>query len=235
MHPQHFTLRLFRAMLDTMPPGVRDRDVARMLTQLKTLEKNHNAGQDMIDRAVRKAGQFLYPYRRAFEELYARHGALAEARAMRNHLSSALAAKYENFLRDGGNLEAYQRGRALHEFFDADERFALGSAARAAREDAEHSVRDRIRQSGDEYAALIGEYTAEYGMLRDKLNALWGLANRSQLWKDEISSRAMLFEDSIAGLERLCSKADLEAALHYYYDAITLAAEPVRTGRNDDL
>lgn len=235
MHPHHFSLNLLKIMYEKAPPGTPDAIIKAAQSAYEKLYADPSVAFETVEAALYDNGMALWPYRVAYEEFYALHGKLMEERAVREALSSELAAKYENFLRDGGSLENFRKGAEFEEFFTPEEKYELGIAEHAAHEGTEEDLRERIRTRAQEFAEAVALATAARDRMVEKIRVLAGLAERGKTWKDEISRRVALFHNSLAGLDRHFREADIDAAINYYYDTIKLTDEPVQVVDNETI
>ena len=83
--------------------------------------------------------------------------------------------------------------------------------------------------------ASVDEARKTQSRMLDKINILKGLAERGKTWKDELSRRIAVFQDSLAGLHTAFREADLDTAINYYYDAIKITDEPVQVVDSEQI
>lgn len=235
MHPHHFSLNLLKLMYEKAPPGTPDDVIHAARGDFERLSANHGVTPDEVDATLRTHGQALWPYRIAYEQFYALHGKLLEEKFVHHALSSALAAKYENFLRDGGSLENFRKGLEFEEYFLPDEKYELGVAEHTAHEKTEDALRTMIAHNHETFMESVHQAAAAQARMLEKIKVLQGLAQRGKTWKDELSRRIEVFQNSLAGLDTPFREADIDAAINYYYDAIKLTDEPVEVVDSEQI
>lgn len=235
MHPHHFSLSLLKIMYEKAPPGTPEDLVAAAKADYEKLLADHSVAPATVDETMRKHGLALWPYRQAYEWFYSLHGKLMEEKFILDGLSSELSAKYENFLRDGGSLENFRKGAEFEEFFLPQEKYELGRAEHLAHERTEEELRKMIGKKQADFMAKVEEAVATRDRMLEKIQVLRGLAKRGETWKDEVSRRVEVFENSLAGLERSFREADIDTAINYYYDAIKITDKPVQVVDSEQI
>jgi hypothetical protein len=225
-HPYAFTLDLMRQAIDLLPPGFSSKRRKEYATAFARFQKSPSTPYPEIQETIAELGKESWPYRKAFEDLYARYGRASEESQLLTHLDQGLRDKYETFINEGGKLNHILEAKSgteiwvasrFERFFAPEEKFSIGQALiearRAARQEIEELIKGPRRA---EYEALISKYDKRRGVMTDKLHELRKLAGVSPKWQPEIEGQIQTFEEGWSVVEKQLDESELDKLIEYW-------------------
>jgi hypothetical protein len=221
MHPFHFSLSLLKSVIDNAPKVFPVRRREEMLKIYETMAANPQTTQAEIEKAIIDFGKEIWPYRKAFQEMYKRYGQAKEESLIRDKLNPELLTKFLEFLRKGGRLEDFRHGAVFEETFTAEEKFILGQANLAVHEQIMEEIENLCQgEKKAEFQELLEEFQELEKRLLEKINILKGLANQNPKWALEINERVRAFEEGFSFIEKTYREEDIDGVIDYYRGVI---------------
>jgi hypothetical protein len=221
MHPFHFSLSLLKSVIDNAPKVFPVRRREEMLKIYETMAANPQTTQAEIEKAIIDFGKEIWPYRKAFQEMYKRYGQAKEESLLRDKLNPELLTKFLEFLRKGGRLEDFRHGAVFEETFTAEEKFILGQANLAVHEQIMEEIENLCQgEKKAEFQELLEEFQELEKRLLEKINILKGLANQNPKWAPEINERVRAFEEGFSFIEKTYREEDIDGVIDYYRGVI---------------
>jgi hypothetical protein len=225
-HPYAFTLDLLALAIDKLPPTFSEDKIKRYKERLAHFRRNPAASYEDIQLTIAALGKESWPFRKAYEEMYARYGRASEESHLIEHLDRGIRDKYERFIHEGGKINHIESARSLDDirnpspferYFTPEEKFAIERAlleARGlARKEIDALVLDKKKE---EYSALVESYKGKEQVIETKVNELRDLASVSPKWEDEILDEVRTIEEGWSVVERGVDEARLEKVLEYW-------------------
>lgn len=225
-HPHAYTLDLMRLAIDQLPPTFGEAKKKRYLERLNFFERNPQADYEEIQRAIGTLGRESWPYRKAYEDMYARYGRSSEESYLLQNLDQGIREKYERFVHEGGKLNYLETPRSLDEirqgspferYFTPEEKYAIQQALLDARESARKEIDGLVLgKKRDEYETLFNEYAGRQLTLESGLDKLRDLAHVSKKWEPLILDKVRSFEEGWSVVEQGVSESELEHEVEYW-------------------
>lgn len=225
-HPHAYTLELMKLAIDRLPPTFSDERKAHYADLQSQFMKDRSIPYDRIREAIVELGKESWPYRKAYEEMYARFGRASEESFLLKHLDRGVREKYEQFLHEGGKINYIETVKSIDDlrapspferYFSPEEKFAIEQALLAARDEARKEIDSLVTDKKDvEYAKLVQEYRSKQRALEEKIDELRGLAGVSPKWEAEISDRVRTIEEGWSVVERGLDAVQLEKENEYW-------------------
>ncbi len=172
------TISVFEQMYDRIPPGVPEDIVAELETQLKRIKLDHDLNLVEVEDAMIVAAKNLWPYTRAFQEMYSAYARDMSESLFLQMAQVGLRSKYSRFLDSGGNFEDLHRG-VVAEYFSAEERVELSALLIEIQNEIRKFATQSLTHSDKEiYQEKIEEFTQIMDHIEDELDHLRSLAER---------------------------------------------------------
>lgn len=222
MHPHHYTLSLFKHLLDktehTLFPSERLEEIKKEYAQLAA---DPSTSLPIIEATIKKSGREIWPYQEALEELYRRHGKTKEDERLKEKLDPTLRQKYAQFLATGGSLSDFRQGLHTEAYFSPEEKFALGQAVLDAHQVTLQEIASSCRADKQhECEEVIEDHQQKLLRIDKKLAILKELSATSEKWRAEIEDKITAFEEAFGYLTRTFHESDLDGTIDYYQGII---------------
>lgn len=222
-HPCQFTLNLFAEMIEkapiTFPP---ERKEAMEKIYEEFLADKKIACAKVLD-AIAVFGREVWPYRKAWWEMYEKYGRVREAEYFEKHIPEALHEKYFSCKKEGGGhcLREYRLCGKMETCFTPEEKFLLNEVVIAALEEAKKEVDNLVL--GDkrgEYQELFKKWNEEQKKLGAKIDELKKMAAENSKWQAEILDKVKTMEEGWSAVERDITPEEVIKAVDFYRGAI---------------
>lgn len=177
----------------------------------------------MVEEAIVAFGREIWPYRKAWQEIYEKYGRSREAEYFEKHLPKTLHEKYFSCKKEGGGhcLREYRVCGKMETCFTPDEKFFLDETVIAALEEAKKEVDDLVLgKKSDEYQKLFKKWSGEQKKLGTKIEELKKMAAKNQKWQAEIFDRIKTMEEGWSAVERDITMEEIEKTVDFYRGAI---------------
>lgn len=225
-HPYAYTLALLKLAIDRLPPTFSAERAQQYRVKLDIFLNDPNIAYEEIQKTISALGKESWPYRKAYEEIYARYGRASEESHLLENLDLGIREKYERFIHEGGKIMHVRTVMTLEElmapspferYFTPEEKFAIEQALLTARDSARAEIDDLVTgKKKEEYEALVEEYRRKQKRMEAKLDELRELATVSRKWQADISDRLRTIEEGWSVVEQGVDLADLEKETEYW-------------------
>lgn len=229
-HPYAFTLDLFRLAIEHLPPTYSDSRRKGYEQRLEEFWEHPETDYGEIQATIAELGKDSWPYRKAYEEIYANYGRSSEESFLLDNLDRGIREKYERFLHEGGKInhienaksaEALMKASPFERYFSPEEKFAIEQALLLARDAARSEINGLINgQRKTEYEKLVGEYRSRQGRIEEKMAALRQMAGVSPKWQPVIADRLQTLEGGWSVVEQGLNEALLDRELEYWHGTL---------------
>jgi hypothetical protein len=229
-HPYVYTLELLKLAIDRLPPTYADSKRKTFEQRLQFFWKHPEAAYADIQVAIAELGKDSWPYRKAYEEMYANYGRSSEESFLLDNLDRGIREKYERFLHEGGKInhienaksaEDLMRASPFERYFTPEEKFAIEQALLLAREAARQEINDLVTaKKTPEYEKLVGEYQAKQSRIEEKIEALRQISDVSSRWQPVIVDRLKTLEEGWSVIEQGLNEALLDRELEYWHGTL---------------
>lgn len=221
MHKYQYSLDLLRQVIAKAPkffPSGRRTD---MEDELARLEADPNSSRDAIESATIAFGKEIWPYRKAFWHIHDTDGRHDEAAYIKEALPPELRAKYEEYMRKGGNVKEVRFGGDFESHFTPEEKQALIEAKLAAHEKVVDGIESLcVGEHKQVCEDALVRYREEEKRIEGMIAELRGFADKSEKWRPEIMDKVRTFEAGWSGLERETSADEVKGEIDYYQGVI---------------
>lgn len=225
-HPHAYTLELMKLSIERLPPTFSDERKEHYAALQAQFAKDRATPYETIRAAIVELGKESWPYRKAYEEMYARFGQASEESFLLKHLDSGVREKYERYIHEGGKLNYVESVKSIDElrapspferYFTPEEKFGIEQALLDARDEARKEINQLVTDKKDvEYAKLVEAYRVTQRELEGKLEELRGLADVSEKWEAEIQDRVRTIEEGWSVVEKGMDAVQLEKENEYW-------------------
>lgn len=199
-HPYQATLDLLRVMIDRLPPRFPDLLASCARERLDVFAADAHVHSEALDAFAGTFGALVWPYRRAWEEVFAQDGAAIVERAFLEALPPALRAHVE---RDAAAAQEQPSGVLRLPAFEAytpEDRLVAEEAYLAARHNAAGDLAGRIASGNlPRYDAAVLRWKEEGLRIEGALLELRALARTLPRWADEIGNIVREYELGFTG------------------------------------
>lgn len=193
-----------------------------MLAEHARLAADPNAALSQIEDAIVAFGKEIWPYRKAYQELHDEYG--KDEPYLREALSPATCAKYEQFRTGGGKLEDIRGGAQLEQTFTAEEKHEIEEAWLAARARAHKELDAAIAgEWRQKFESSLAALRGKQEEIEKRIAALRVLAEESPKWSAEIVDKVKVFEEGWSGVEREVAEDDIRGEIEYYRGVIEVS------------
>lgn len=225
-HPFAYTLALLKLAIDRLPPTFSAERAKAYRVKLNIFLNDDRISYDEIQRTIAALGKESWPYRKAYEEFYARYGRASEESHLLDNLDQGIREKYERFIHEGGKIQHVRVARSVEEllqpspferFFTPEEKFAIEQALLSARDAARREIDDLvIGKKMEEYEALVAENREKQKKMEAKIDELRELSTVSRKWQTDIADRLRTIEEGWSVVEQGVDLAQLEQETEYW-------------------
>ncbi|MFH1098420.1 MAG: hypothetical protein V1723_00610 [Candidatus Uhrbacteria bacterium] len=203
MHPHQSTIDLLRVLVGRIPPRF-PRELGRYLAQrVEELARDASVTGEALDRALAEFGLYVWHYRKALEEIYAREAVGEESARFLELLSLALRERVTADAAASGLADPREIMR-LPQFeanYSPEDKLLIEEAMLHARRELEDNLRGQI-ESGEitDFDAVALRWKRERLAIEEQLLALAELARTKPQWAAEIRERIREFSLGFSGI-----------------------------------
>lgn len=225
-HPYAYTLELLTLAIMRLPPTFSDARREAFKEQLSRLVKDPSVEYGDIRKAIVEIGKESWPYRKAYDEMFARYGRASEESFLLENLDRGVREKYEGFIHEGGKINHISSARTaadlqqpspFERYFSPEEKFAIGQALLVARDSAHAEIDELVTgKKKEEYERLVKSYSGQMRQMEEKIDELRHLSGVSQKWEAEISERIRTLEEGWSVVEQGVDLPELERETEYW-------------------
>lgn len=222
-HPCQFTLNLILEMIDRAPVTFPETRREEMKKKHGEFLKDKKIACEKISEAVVSFGREIWPYRKAWEEMYAKYGLPNEAKYFEAEMPVALHDKYFSCKREGAGrcLREFRMGGKMEKLFTPDEKYELDQAVIRALDRVKKEVDELVLgEKKDEYQKLFEKWSAEQKVMIDKLEELKKMAAANPKWRAEILDKIKIIEEGWSMIEKDVSLKEIDKTIEFYQGAI---------------
>jgi hypothetical protein len=144
---------------------------------------------------VSKTGRAEYPHRQAFLELTTQTRLEKVKEIVLEHVDENVKAKLEEILASGANIEEITRSKIFEEKFTAEERYQIEDGFMDAEEHVKEDLKKQSEVESEKYNQLVKKYEEQRDEIEKQISILRAMASHDKKWKDEILSKAEMFEE----------------------------------------
>lgn len=212
----------FKIAIERLPPTCPATEKEKGLAAHATLAANPGASEGEIAAAVIATGRACWPSLKAFETIHDRYGREKEEQYFKEHLSSLLRARYEQFARERRvSAHSVARDRDFELYFTPEEKFQIQEATFEAHEAVHQDIAALIAGPRKrEYDEELAAWQEKQHEILTKLAELRSLADRSAKWAPEILDKVRVFEEGWSGTEREPNLQIIDGEIDYYRGVI---------------
>jgi hypothetical protein len=194
-HPLEFFLQEYQYAINHLVPTVpaEIKNEAQKMHDLLLVDPN--ADEERIAEAVSKTGRAEYPHRQAFLELTTQTRLEKVKEIVLEHVDENVKAKLEEILASGANIEEITRSKIFEEKFTAEERYQIEDGFMDAEEHVKEDLKKQSEVESEKYNQLVKKYEEQRDEIEKQISILRAMASHDKKWKDEILSKAEMFEE----------------------------------------
>jgi hypothetical protein len=177
----------------------------------------------MVEDSIDNLGKEIWPYRKAWQEIYEKYGRVREDEYFEKHLPAGLRDKYFSCKKEGGGhcLREYRLCGKMETCFTPDEKFLLNETVITSLGEVKKEVDGLVLgEKRDEYQALFKKWSSEQKKLEDEIGELKNLAAKNPKWQAEILDRVKTMEEGWSAMERDITLEEVREAVDFYRGAI---------------
>jgi len=226
-HPYAYTLELLMLAITRLPPTFSEEKRAAFQKKFEHFLRHPDVSYEEIRSTIAEIGKESWPYRKAYEEMYARYGRASEESFLFENLDQGVRDKYAQFLGEGGKInyigsvvrseEDMMRASPFERYFSPEEKFAIEQALLVARDSARLEINDLVTsRKKEEYEQLVKTYGAKQRQMEEKIDEMRHLAGVSKKWEAEISDRIRTLEEGWSVVEKGADLPELERETEYW-------------------
>lgn len=222
-HPCQFTLDLILKMIERAPVTFPAEKKEEMKKKHAEFLKNKKISCAKIEEMVAKFGREIWPYRKAWEEMYKRYGHPKEGEYFESKLPKPMHDKYFACKVKGGGhcLREYRMCGLMEKCFTPEEKFDLDQAVLFALSQAKADVDKLVlEEKKDEYEKLFEKWSEKQKIMTAKIEELRKLALANPKWQAEILDKIKTIEQGWSIIERDITLEEIEKIIDFYQGAI---------------
>lgn len=222
-HPCQFTLNLFLEMIEKAPVTFPAEKKEAMKKRYEEFLADKKIACAMVLDSIDNFGKEIWPYRKAWQEIYEKYGRAREAEYFEKHIPAALHDKYFACKKEGGGhcLREYRICGKMETCFTPDEKFLLDETVIAALEEAKKEIDGLVLgEKRDEYQVSLQKWNNEQKKLEEKIGELKSLAVKNNKWQAEILDKVKTMEEGWSSVERDIDLEEVAEAVDFYRGAI---------------
>lgn len=215
-HPLKNELFLLKKTIDQTPFTYSENERKDFEKRYQLLEANQEAKREDIDSLIVEIGKATWPHRRAYEEFIKSYAQDKLEEYFKMHLDEAVLAKYEEFVKKGGNIKDYRRTKEFEEYFTPEENMAIEEALFTARDEVKIYIQGIINDKRSEYEENLKIYEQKQKDLSNMIESLKEIAAKSEKWAPEILDKIKKFEEGWSVVERDFDEDKLMHEIEYW-------------------
>lgn len=222
-HPCQFTLNLLLEVIEKAPATFSP----ERKKEIEKIYKQHLADKKIacarIEESLATFGREIWPYRKAWEEMYEKYGRLREAEYFEKKLPAKLHDKYFACKVKGGGhcLREYRMSGLMETSFEPDEKVTFDEAVIATLEQTKKEADNLVLgEKKEEYQKLLEKWLVEQKAMAEKIDELKKMAGTNQKWQAEILDKIKTIEEGWSLVERDITLADIKETIGFYEGVI---------------
>ncbi|HTM67668.1 MAG TPA: hypothetical protein VL426_00055 [Candidatus Binatia bacterium] len=225
-HPYAYTLELLMLAISRLPPTFSEERRKAFEAKFDRYLHDSDAKYEDIRATIAEIGKESWPYRKAYEELYARYGRASEESFLFEHLDLGVREKYAQFINEGGKInhiasaksaDDLMRASPFERYFTPEEKFAIEQALLAARDSARAEINELVTgKKKEEYDKLVAAYASRQRQIEEKIDEMRHLVGVSKKWDSEIADRIRTLEEGWSVVEQGVDLTELERETEYW-------------------
>jgi hypothetical protein len=229
-HPFSYTLDLLKLAIDRLPPTYPDLKSKLFKERLQYFWDYPETDYADIQATIAELGKDSWPFRKAYEEMYANFGRSSEESHLLENLDRGIREKYERFLHEGGKINHIENAKSAEDlmkaspferYFTPEEKFAVEQALLAAREASRQEIDDLVMKTKKpEYDKLVKDFVIRQDRIDDKMTALRHMSSVSSKWEPVITDRLKTLEEGWSVIEQGLSETLLDKELEYWHGTL---------------
>lgn len=222
-HPCQFTLNLLWQMAEKAPVTFPEEKREIIKKKCDAFLKDKKVACQKVEEALVEFGREIWPYRKAWEEMYEKYGRPKEAEYFEKNLPKELHERYFACKVKGGGhcLREYRMCGLMEKCFSPDEKFFLDQAVLSTLSKTKEEVNELVLGSKrDEYQKLFEKWSALQKVMAEKIEELKKMAKMHPKWQAEILEKVKTIEEGWSIVERDITLKDIEQVVDFYRGAI---------------
>jgi hypothetical protein len=221
-HPCQFTLNLFSEMIERAPVAFPAERKEEMKKKLEMFLKDKKTVCARVEEAVIFWGREIWPYRKAWQEMYENYGRPREEEYFEKKLPKSMHDKYFACKVKGGGhcLREYRMCGLMEKCFTPEEKIDLDEAVFFALLQAKKDVDSFVlKEKKEEYQKLFEKWSALQKTMIKKIEELRKMAKANPKWQAEILDKVKTIEEGWSTVEKDITLEDIEKAIDFYQGA----------------
>lgn len=192
-HPHKYALDLFKLAIDRIPVVAPKELIEQAHKDFEAMSANPSVSGEAIDDVNTKLGRAMWPYLKAYDELYAKYGKQKEDEVFLETLRPDVKEHYQK----------WNHAKSLEDEFAPEEKFVIEEARLDAVEAARGEVDVMLQgEKRAEYDAALKVWMDRQKEILDRLDVLRRMAAESDKWGPEINGKIRAFEAGWAPTEK---------------------------------
>lgn len=221
MHKYQYSLDLLRQVIDKAPKFFPSGKRTDMEDGLARLSADPATSREAIEEAITAYGKEIWPFRKAFWHIHDTDGRHDEGTYLKEALSPELRAKYEEYLKKGGDIRDVRLGGDFESHFTPEEKHELIEAKLSAHDKVVAGIESLcVGEHKQVCEDALVRYREEQKMIAGLLVELRSFADKSEKWRPEILDKVKTFEAGWSGIEKEVSSDDVKGEIDYYQGVI---------------
>ena len=215
-HPFENELFLLKKAIDKIPFTFSDEDKLGFEAKFKEFEADENVTRDKIEEQIVEIGKAVWPYRKAYEDMVSTYAQEKLEEFFKKHLSAPTLEKFEQFIKAGGNIKDFRRGKEFEEAFTPEENMEIEKALFDVQEDIKEFMKNIVQENQAEYEESLSIYTQKQEDLLNMMQSLKGMASKSEKWASEILNKVRDLEQGWSVVERDFDEDKIKHEIEYW-------------------
>jgi len=211
-HPCQFTLNLFLQMIERAPGIFPSDRKEEMKKKYKEYLNNKKIPCEKVEETVIAFGREIWPYRKAWQEMYEKYGRPKEAEYFEKNLPKELHEKYFSCKVKGGGhcLREYRMCGLMETCFSPDEKFFLDETVIATLNKTRQEVDQLVLgEKRNEYQKLLEKWQAIQKEMEAGISQLKKMAETNLKWRAEILNKVKTIEHGWSIIEQDINLKDI--------------------------
>lgn len=222
-HPCQFTLGLLLAMIEKAPITLPSEKKEAIKKQYDEYLKDKKITCAKVEEALVFFGKEIWPYRKAWQEMYEKYGRVLEEKYFEENLPKELHDKYFSCKKEGEGscLREYRMCGKMETCFTPEEKFMLDETVIAALEKAKAEVDKLVLgEKKNEYDEIFAKRSDEQKIMAARVEELKNMADKNPKWQAEILEKVKTIEEGWSVVERDLTLGEIEKILEFYKGAL---------------
>jgi len=215
-HPLKNELFLLKKTIERIPFTYPEKEKKEFEDKYHLFEANQEVKREDIDNLVIEIGKATWPHRKAYEEFVRNYAQDKLEEYFKMHLDKAVLGKYEEFVKQGGNIKDYRRTKDFEEYFTPEENMAIEKALFTAHDEVKIFLQGIINDKRSEYEESLKIFEQKQKDLANMIASLKEIAAKSEKWAPEILDKIKKFEEGWSVVERDFDEDKLKHEIEYW-------------------